>query len=78
MAFGWRWGMWAPGLIGCVVGLGVLAAVRDRPQDSGFPPVDSKAEAAAAKVGARLPAARLRSCCLQAVSEPLQPVQLAA
>eukprot|EP00878_Enallax_costatus_P019444 GHUV01020515.1.p1 GENE.GHUV01020515.1~~GHUV01020515.1.p1 ORF type:complete len:354 (+),score=105.03 GHUV01020515.1:441-1502(+) len=46
-AFGWRWGMWAPGLIGCVIGLLILAAVRDKPTDLGFPPVDAPAAAAA-------------------------------
>ncbi|KAF8071289.1 uhpC [Scenedesmus sp. PABB004] len=46
-AFGWRWGMWAPGLIGVGVGLAVLAAVRDKPADLGFPPVDAPAAAAA-------------------------------
>jgi sugar phosphate permease len=50
---GWRWGMWTAGLIGTVVGLGVLVAVRDKPQDCGFPAVDDgsaakKKEAAAA------------------------------
>lgn len=47
-AFGWRWGMWAPGLIGCVIGLFVLGAVRDKPTDLGFPAVDAPAAAAAA------------------------------
>jgi sugar phosphate permease len=46
-SFGWRWGMWAPGLIGCAVGLLVLAAVRDKPSDLGFSPVDAPAKAAA-------------------------------
>ncbi|GBF99809.1 hypothetical protein Rsub_12562 [Raphidocelis subcapitata] len=39
-AFGWRWGMWVPGAIGLSVALFVLAAVRDRPTDLGFAPVD--------------------------------------
>jgi sugar phosphate permease len=42
--FGWRWGMWAPGLIGCAVGLVVLGAVRDKPTDLGFPPTDASAQ----------------------------------
>ncbi|WIA12279.1 hypothetical protein OEZ85_012339 [Tetradesmus obliquus] len=45
-AFGWRWGMFTPGLIGLSVGLLVLAAVRDKPADLGFPPVDAPAAAA--------------------------------
>lgn len=40
--------MWAPGLIGCVIGLFVLAAVRDKPSDLGFAPVDAPAAAATA------------------------------
>ena len=46
-AFGWRWGMWAPGAIGLAVALFVLGAVRDRPTDLGFAPVDAEAKAAA-------------------------------
>lgn len=38
---GWRWGMWAPGLIGVVVGLAVLLFVRDSPEAVGFPPVEA-------------------------------------
>lgn len=51
-SFGWRWGMWAPGLIGCAVGLLVLAAVRDKPADLGFPPTDAAAQKAAAAAAA--------------------------
>lgn len=40
--------MWAPGLIGCVIGLFVLAAVRDKPADLGYPPVDAPAATSAA------------------------------
>lgn len=36
--------MWAPGLIGCAVGLVVLAAVRDKPTDLGFAPTDAAAQ----------------------------------
>eukprot|EP00879_Flechtneria_rotunda_P013225 GHRR01013810.1.p1 GENE.GHRR01013810.1~~GHRR01013810.1.p1 ORF type:complete len:450 (+),score=159.08 GHRR01013810.1:172-1521(+) len=46
-AFGWRWGMWAPGLIGVVIGLFVLTAVRDKPTDLGYPAVDAPAAGAA-------------------------------
>lgn len=54
-AFGWRWGMWAPGAIGLTVACFVLAAVRDRPTDLGYPAVDGgaaakKPDAAAAPV----------------------------
>lgn len=38
---GWRWGMWAPGLIGVVVGLAVLLFVRDSPEAVGYPPVEA-------------------------------------
>ncbi|KAI8464482.1 MAG: hexose-phosphate transporter, major isoform [Monoraphidium minutum] len=40
-AFGWRFGMWAPGAIGLAVAFFVLGAVRDRPQDCGFAAVDA-------------------------------------
>jgi sugar phosphate permease len=40
--------MFTPGLIGLSVGLLVLAAVRDKPTDLGFPAVDCPAPAAAA------------------------------
>ncbi|EFJ46805.1 hypothetical protein VOLCADRAFT_92625 [Volvox carteri f. nagariensis] len=39
-AMGWKWGMWAPGIIGLVVGLFVLLACRDKPEDIGYPPVE--------------------------------------
>lgn len=39
-AMGWKWGMFAPGLIGLVVGTFVLFATRERPEDLGFPPVE--------------------------------------
>ncbi|KAI8474856.1 MAG: hexose-phosphate transporter, major isoform [Monoraphidium minutum] len=48
-AYGWKWGMWAPGIIGLVVGVFVLLACRDKPEDVGFPPVEP---AAAPKPGA--------------------------
>ncbi|GIL82636.1 hypothetical protein Vretimale_8235 [Volvox reticuliferus] len=44
-AMGWKWGMWAPGIIGIVVGIFVLLACRDKPEDLGYPavePTDSK------------------------------------
>jgi sugar phosphate permease len=54
-AFGWRFGMWAPGAIGLAVAFFVLGAVRDRPTDVGFPPVD--ADVAPKKPPAPQPAA---------------------
>ena len=39
-AFGWRWGMWTPGIIGLSIGSFVLWAARDRPESLGFPPVE--------------------------------------
>jgi sugar phosphate permease len=54
-AFGWRWGMFTPGLIGLSVGLLVLAAVRDKPTDLGFPAVDAPAPAAAKQETAQQP-----------------------
>lgn len=59
-AFGWRFGMWAPGAIGLSVALFVLAAVRDRPTDLGYPAVDGEApvkKAAPAAAAAATPAA---------------------
>eukprot|EP01024_Parvocaulis_polyphysoides_P017564 TRINITY_DN17760_c0_g2_i3.p1 TRINITY_DN17760_c0_g2~~TRINITY_DN17760_c0_g2_i3.p1 ORF type:complete len:464 (-),score=81.98 TRINITY_DN17760_c0_g2_i3:1441-2655(-) len=38
--FGWQWGMWVPGIAGLVMGFLVLIAVREKPEDSGFPPVE--------------------------------------
>jgi OPA family sugar phosphate sensor protein UhpC-like MFS transporter len=37
---GWRWGFWAPGLIGVVTAIGVYALLQDRPQTLGLPPVN--------------------------------------
>lgn len=60
--YGWRWGLWGPGLIGLVVSLFLIAFVRETPKAAGFPPVEqaedkkkkeeeakTKAEAEAAK-----------------------------
>jgi sugar phosphate permease len=35
-ALGWRWGMWAPAVVGGGVGAFMLAAVRDSPEECGF------------------------------------------
>ncbi|KAG2501306.1 hypothetical protein HYH03_001104 [Edaphochlamys debaryana] len=42
-AFGWRWGMWAPGLVALALGAYVLLACRDSPQAAGFNPVEPHA-----------------------------------
>lgn len=39
--FGWRWGMWVPGIMGLVMGFVVLAAVRDDPPQIGYKPVEN-------------------------------------
>ncbi|KAL4438466.1 hypothetical protein ABPG77_000114 [Micractinium sp. CCAP 211/92] len=44
--YGWKWGMFAPGLVGTVMGLLILAFVRDSPEAVGFPPVEARKEAA--------------------------------
>ena len=55
-AFGWQWGMWAPGAVGLVVGALLLLVVRDSPESVGYPPVEAppppSAEAAAKRVAA--------------------------
>jgi len=38
--FGWRWGMWTPGIIGLTIGSFVVWAARDRPESLGYPPVE--------------------------------------
>eukprot|EP00803_Ostreobium_quekettii_P006103 evm.model.scf_363.4 EVM.evm.TU.scf_363.4 scf_363:31311-36976(+) len=38
--FGWRWGLWTPGVIGVIVGLAVLFAVQDNPTSLGYPAVE--------------------------------------
>uniref|UniRef100_A0A6U9RBK6 Major facilitator superfamily (MFS) profile domain-containing protein n=1 Tax=Picocystis salinarum TaxID=88271 RepID=A0A6U9RBK6_9CHLO len=39
-ALGWQWGMWAPGIIGAVIAVFLLFAVKDSPESAGFPPVE--------------------------------------
>ena len=36
-----RWGLWAPGAIGLVVGSLILFAITDDPESGGFEPVES-------------------------------------
>ncbi|KAK9824039.1 hypothetical protein WJX72_007208 [[Myrmecia] bisecta] len=38
--FGWRWGMFAPGLVGIAVGLVLLLLLKDSPESAGYPPVE--------------------------------------
>lgn len=38
--FGWRWGMWIPGMLGLVMGVYVLLTTADSPEKLGFPPVE--------------------------------------
>lgn len=40
-SWGWKWGMWAPGGIALCVGLFVLVACKDKPEDIGYPPVEA-------------------------------------
>eukprot|EP00898_Chlorokybus_atmophyticus_P000707 jgi/Chlat1/1637/Chrsp127S08673 len=46
--YGWRWGMYAPGLVGIVVGLLLLTAMKDSPESQGFAPVEQAAKKAVA------------------------------
>lgn len=39
-AFGWKWGMWAPGFVGLAVGVLLLLGVRDSPEACGYPPIE--------------------------------------
>eukprot|EP01026_Neomeris_dumetosa_P027132 TRINITY_DN22078_c0_g1_i1.p1 TRINITY_DN22078_c0_g1~~TRINITY_DN22078_c0_g1_i1.p1 ORF type:complete len:398 (+),score=72.90 TRINITY_DN22078_c0_g1_i1:316-1509(+) len=39
--FGWKWGMWVPGIAGLVMGSLVLLAVREKPEDCGYEPVEA-------------------------------------
>ena len=42
-SLGWKWGMWAPGMIGVVVGCILLLGVKDKPETAGFQPVEEEA-----------------------------------
>ena len=46
-ALGWQWGMWAPGIIGTVVGLVLVLGIKDKPESAGYPPVEEEEESAA-------------------------------
>jgi len=39
-SLGWKWGMWAPGMIGMVVGCILVLGVKDKPETAGFDPVE--------------------------------------
>lgn len=67
--------MWTPGLIGCAVGLLVLAAVRDKPTDLGFPPTDPAAaqKAAAEKEAAAAAKQQQVSGAAAAAAETAKP-----
>jgi len=41
--FGWQWGMWVPGAIGLSLALFTLAAVKDTPEEAGYPPPEPAA-----------------------------------
>lgn len=43
--YGWKWGMFAPGIVGLVMGLIILLGVRDTPESAGFLPVEARKEA---------------------------------
>lgn len=43
--YGWQWGMFAPGIVGVVMGALILVGVRDSPEAAGFLPVEQKKEA---------------------------------
>ena len=42
-SLGWKWGMWAPGMIGVVVGCVLVLGVKDKPETAGFNPVEEEA-----------------------------------
>lgn len=44
--WGWRWGMYAPGIVGLAMAGLILVGVRDSPEGTGFLPVEAKKEAA--------------------------------
>ncbi|WIA10980.1 hypothetical protein OEZ85_011139 [Tetradesmus obliquus] len=45
--FGWQWGLMAPGMFGLAAGTVLLFALADKPEDTGFPPVEAVKEPAA-------------------------------
>lgn len=39
--YGWQWGLFAPGVIGLLMGMLILLGVKDSPESAGFPPVEA-------------------------------------
>jgi OPA family sugar phosphate sensor protein UhpC-like MFS transporter len=39
--YGWQWGLFAPGVIGLLMGVLILLGVKDSPESAGFPPVEA-------------------------------------
>eukprot|EP01025_Chloroclados_australasicus_P053278 TRINITY_DN6259_c0_g1_i1.p1 TRINITY_DN6259_c0_g1~~TRINITY_DN6259_c0_g1_i1.p1 ORF type:complete len:583 (-),score=60.98 TRINITY_DN6259_c0_g1_i1:344-1972(-) len=40
-SFGWRWGMYTPGIIGVIIGSIIIFTIRDSPEKKGYPPVEA-------------------------------------
>ncbi len=38
-----RWGMYAPGIVGIILGIILLGVTKDSPESAGFPPVEETA-----------------------------------
>ncbi|KDD75525.1 major facilitator superfamily protein [Helicosporidium sp. ATCC 50920] len=51
--WGWRWGMYAPGIVGLGMALLILLGVRDSPEAVGFAPVEAQSAGSAAPAVAR-------------------------
>eukprot|EP00216_Chloropicon_sp_CCMP2111_P003922 CAMPEP_0198240332 /NCGR_PEP_ID=MMETSP1446-20131203/5482_1 /TAXON_ID=1461542 ORGANISM="Unidentified sp, Strain CCMP2111" /NCGR_SAMPLE_ID=MMETSP1446 /ASSEMBLY_ACC=CAM_ASM_001112 /LENGTH=494 /DNA_ID=CAMNT_0043923051 /DNA_START=55 /DNA_END=1539 /DNA_ORIENTATION=+ len=43
---GWQWGMWAPGIIGTIVGAVLFVGIKEKPESAGFDPVEDTEVAA--------------------------------
>ena len=63
-----RWGLWAPGAIGLVVGALILFTITDDPESAGFEPVES----APVKKGVFHFSRRLRIHCWFHIRRPLE------
>lgn len=57
--FGWNWGLWAPGLVAILIGLGIILSLKDSPEDRGFMPVELTVESNRVKTGAQNSVERL-------------------
>jgi MFS transporter, OPA family, sugar phosphate sensor protein UhpC len=40
--YGWQWGLFAPGIIGIIMGLMIIIGVKDSPESAGYDPVEKK------------------------------------